>query len=188
MLLYLAMLRNCEVSVEKNTLLYIMHRLLPISRSIMNWSVEDFDYNLDEKLIAQHPLSCRSASRMMYLAKAEGSIKHDVFASFSDYLSPGDLLIMNNTKVFPARLLGKKASGGQVECLVERICSKRRVLAHLRSNKSPKAGGQLIFSDGALRATVLGRSGALFDLEFDFDSDHDILAALQRVGQLPLPP
>ena len=154
----------------------------------MNWSVDDFDYILDEKLIAQEPLAERSASRMMHVPKARGPLKHDYFTSFIDYLSSGDLLILNNTKVFPARLLGRKASGGQVECLVERICSKCRVLAHLRANKSPKAGTRLIFADGVLKATVLGRAGALFEVEFDLDGSSTILSELQRVGQLPLPP
>jgi S-adenosylmethionine:tRNA ribosyltransferase-isomerase len=152
----------------------------------MNWSVDDFDYRLDESLIAQEPLRERSASRMMHVSRSAGALKHDLFSSFIDYLAPGDLLVLNNTKVFPARLWGEKSSGGRVECLIERICSDRRVLAHLRANKSPKAGSRLLFSEGALEATVMGREGALFDLEFAVETD--ILSVLQEVGQLPLPP
>lgn len=151
----------------------------------MPWTTDDFNYQLDEELIAQSPLVKRSASRMMSVSKQAGAIQHDLFSNFTNYLQPNDLLIFNDTKVFPARLFGKKETGGKVECLIERICSEKIVFSHVRSSKSPKEGALLLFADGS-QAKVLGRKGELFELEFLIDQP--VLSYLQQHGKLPLPP
>lgn len=97
----------------------------------------------------------------------------------------GDLLVFNNTRVIPARLLGKKASGGQVEVLVERILPDNTVLAHVRASKAPKPGTSLIL-EGAVNVTVIGRQEALFHLQFDHDEP--VLTLLEQHGHMPLPP
>ena len=148
------------------------------------WTADDFDYDLDEKLIAQQPPLQRSGSRMMVLDRSSKMSSHDDFCSLPAFLKPGDLMIFNDTKVFPARLMGQKDSGGKVECLVERILSDNVVLAHVRSSKSPRQGGVLFFHGAHVE--VLGRQGDLFKLRFDIDEG--VLDFLNRHGRLPLPP
>jgi S-adenosylmethionine:tRNA ribosyltransferase-isomerase len=148
------------------------------------WNVSDFDYQLEQGLIAQVPSDRRDDSRMMVLTREQDDIKHALFKDLLNHLTPNDLLVFNNTKVFPARLFGRKTSGGRIECLVERILSDRRVLAHVRASKSPKEGTQLIFNH-EVTATVLGRDNDLFELEFEVSR---VLDFLNQHGLLPLPP
>lgn len=145
----------------------------------------DFNYTLPADLIAQTPLSARTDSRLMVLNKIEQRIAHHQFSDIIDFIQPNDILVLNDTKVIPARLLGQKATGGQVECLVERISDQQTVIAQLRASKSPKPGSELIFSNGALSATMLRREGDFFVLRFDVE---DILKALEQHGAMPLPP
>lgn len=145
----------------------------------------DFHFDLPAGLIAQYPAEQRSASRMLVVDRQTGALADDHFSHFADYLHAGDLLVLNNTRVIPARLLGNKETGGRVEVLIERILAERRVLAHVRASKPPKAGGLLHFQDG-VSARMLGREGDLFELEFL--SDQPVEAILARVGRLPLPP
>src|SRR5690606_24339890 len=105
------------------------------------------------------------------------------FADLLEYLRPGDLLVFNDTRVIPARLFGQKASGGKLEILVERILDERRVLAHVRSSKSPKPGSRILL-DGGAEAEMLARHDALFELRFS----EEVLPLLERVGHMPLPP
>ncbi|MDX2465448.1 MAG: S-adenosylmethionine:tRNA ribosyltransferase-isomerase, partial [Porticoccus sp.] len=117
----------------------------------------DFQFDLPPELIAQHPLPERTASRL--LALLAGEEVHDrQFSDIVDLLHPGDLLVMNNTRVIPARLFGQKATGGKVEVLVERVLDEHRVLAHVRASKSPKPGMTLIL-EAVVSATVEGREG-----------------------------
>ncbi len=148
------------------------------------WCADDFDYDLDEKLIAQRPALERASSRMMRLDRASGVVQDDLFAGLADCLQSNDLLIFNDTKVFPARLFGHKESGGKVECLVERIVSDQEVLAHVRSSKSPRKDSVLIFH--GVPVTVLGRDADLFKLQFDMREP--VLDFLNKHGRLPLPP
>ncbi len=147
-------------------------------------TVADFDYALPPELIAQHPTAERSASRLL---DGRGAVPVDrVFADLPQLLQPGDLLVVNDTRVIHARLLGEKPTGGAVEALVERVLPEHEVLAHLRASKSPRAGSIVRFAD-AFDARVLGRAGpddALFHLKFP----HDPFVLLQRHGQVPLPP
>jgi len=105
---------------------------------------------------------------------------------FPQLLDADDLLVFNDTRVIPARLYGKKASGGKVEILIERVLDERRALAHVRSSKSPKDGSRLVLADGALDVEVTGRAGELFCL--DFAGDSTVLELLERWGHVPLPP
>lgn len=146
--------------------------------------ISDFDYELPEKLIAQHPLSERSASRLLLLNVDEQPISHASFSDIARFIRPNDLLIVNNTKVFPARLYGHKSTGGQIECLIERVLSEKTTLTHIRSSKSPKPGAELYFSD-VLKAKVLERVGDLFLLEFE--CEETLFSVLEKIGHIPLP-
>lgn len=145
----------------------------------------DFHYNLPPELIAHYPLEQRSASRLLCLDGQTGDIVHGEFRDILQHLHAGDLLVLNNTKVIPARLLGNKASGGKVEVLVERIISEHRVLAHTRASKSPKPGTKLIL-ENAVECEVLGRQGELFELAFE--PSRSVLEWLEAYGHMPLPP
>ncbi len=107
-------------------------------------------------------------------------------ADFPQLLHADDLLVLNNTRVIPARLYGRKASGGKVEVLIERVLDDRRALAHVRSSKSPKAGSRLLLADGALEVEITSREGELFSLTFA--GDIPLLDLLERWGHVPLPP
>ncbi|MDH4869545.1 tRNA preQ1(34) S-adenosylmethionine ribosyltransferase-isomerase QueA [Pseudomonas sp. BN515] len=145
--------------------------------------VADFHFELPEALIARHPLAERRASRLLVLDGETGSLSHRHFADLLEYLRPGDLMVFNNTRVIPARLFGQKASGGKLEILVERVLDSHRVLAHVRSSKSPKPGSTLLI-DGGGEAEMLARHDALFELKFA----EEVLPLLERVGHMPLPP
>ena len=147
--------------------------------------LSDFNFSLPEKLIAKYPTEQRSASRLMHLDGKSGAVTHRMFADMTELVEPGDLLIFNNTRVIPARLKGHKATGGQVEVLVERILADDTVLAHVRASKAPKAGAQLTL-EKHIQVTVLGRQEALFHLRFD--NDDSVLNLLETHGHMPLPP
>ncbi|MBD7976445.1 tRNA preQ1(34) S-adenosylmethionine ribosyltransferase-isomerase QueA [Serpens gallinarum] len=145
--------------------------------------VSDFHFDLPDTLIARHPLAERRASRLLVVDGASGAIAHRSFVDLLDYLRAGDLLVFNNTRVIPARLFGQKATGGKLEILVERVLDTRRVLAHVRSSKSPKPGSRILIEGGG-EAEMLARHDALFELRFT----EDVLPLLERVGHMPLPP
>ncbi|MGC4008756.1 MAG: tRNA preQ1(34) S-adenosylmethionine ribosyltransferase-isomerase QueA [Pseudomonas sp.] len=145
--------------------------------------VADFHFDLPEALIARHPLPQRSSSRLLVLDGTSGELSHRQFADILGFLKPGDLMVFNNTRVIPARLFGQKASGGKLEILVERVLDSHRVLAHVRSSKSPKPGSKILI-DGGGEAEMLQRHDALFELGFS----EDVLPLLERVGHMPLPP
>ena len=145
--------------------------------------VADFHFELPDQLIARHPLAERRASRLLVLDGPSGVLSHRQFPDLLEYLRPGDLMVFNDTRVIPARLFGCKASGGRLEVLVERLLDGRRVLAHVRASKSPKPGSR-IHIDGGGEAEMLARHDALFELGFD----QPVLALLERVGHMPLPP
>lgn len=144
----------------------------------------DFSFDLPAGLIAQTPLPERAASRLLHL-DAAGVIADRRFRDLADLLRPGDLLVLNDTRVIPARLLGRKASGGRVEVLVERLLGAGRVLAQVRASKTPREGARLHL-EGPIEAEVLGRDGEFFVLELRGDAD--ALTLLERHGHMPLPP
>ncbi|WMC09654.1 tRNA preQ1(34) S-adenosylmethionine ribosyltransferase-isomerase QueA [Oceanimonas pelagia] len=147
--------------------------------------VQDFSFELPDELIARHPMPERTASRLLQLDGNTGNLVHGRFGDILDLINPGDLLVFNNTRVIPARLFGRKASGGRLEVLVERMLDDKRVLAHVRASKAPKPGTELILEPD-VRATMVARHDALFEIEF-----HDprtVLEILEAVGHMPLPP
>jgi S-adenosylmethionine:tRNA ribosyltransferase-isomerase len=145
----------------------------------------DFDYELPEQLIAQKPLEQRTGSRLLVLDPEQGGIEDQQFSSLDQYLTAQDLLIFNDTRVFPARLFGHKESGGKVEVLVERIVNDQEVLAHVRSSKSPKSGTRLRLEQ-AVDCQVEGRQDDLFRLRLNQQGFW--LDLLQQYGHMPLPP
>jgi S-adenosylmethionine:tRNA ribosyltransferase-isomerase len=145
----------------------------------------EFNYQLPETLIAQKPLAARDASRLLCMDKNVGRIVDRLFTDFIDLIDPRDLLVFNDTKVIPARLFGKKQSGGKVEILIERILNDHGAIAHVRSSKSAKAG-TLIELDQGYCCEVLGREDDLFLLEFK--GDNSLHFILEQIGHIPLPP
>ncbi|MBE0470305.1 MAG: tRNA preQ1(34) S-adenosylmethionine ribosyltransferase-isomerase QueA [Methyloprofundus sp.] len=145
----------------------------------------DFYYDLPEALIAQQPLAERSASRLLCLDKDSDAIYDRQFVDFLGLLNAHDLLVLNNTKVIPARLFGHKQSGGKVEILIERVLNEREVLAHMRSSKSPKAGA-LIDLDAGFQCVLLDREEDLFHLRFQ--GEQSLADILDTIGHMPLPP
>ena len=145
--------------------------------------VADFHFDLPDALIARHPLAERRSSRLLVLDGESSALAHRQFADLLEYLRPGDLMVFNDTRVIPARLFGQKASGGKLEILVERVLDSHRVLAHVRSSKSPKPGS-LIHIEGGGEAEMVVRHDALFELRFA----EEVLPLLERVGHMPLPP
>lgn len=144
---------------------------------------QDFSFDLPDELIARYPLAERPASRLMVLAAGQAPV-HGQFRDLLELLQPGDLLVFNDTKVIPARLFGHKASGGQVEVLIERITGSHSARAHIRASKAPKPGTALLL-EGGIAATVTGRDDAIFLLEFN---GAPLLELLEAHGHMPLPP
>ncbi|WP_286749125.1 tRNA preQ1(34) S-adenosylmethionine ribosyltransferase-isomerase QueA [Marinobacter sp. UBA2688] len=148
-------------------------------------NVSDFHFDLPDELIARYPLKERSASRLLSLDGLSGDTRHLRFTDLPGLLQPGDLLVFNDTRVIPARLFGRKETGGQVEVLVERVLGEHDILAHVRASKALKEGQKVLLEDGtALRMS--GRDDALFHLHCD--SDEPVLEVLERIGHMPLPP
>ncbi len=145
------------------------------------YQLSDFDFELPAELIAQQPAAQRSASRLLCVRGMERADRS--FAALADLLAPGDLLVLNDTRVMAARLLGRKASGGQVEALVERVTGEREALVQLRASKPSRAGTRLHF-DPDTEASVVARVGEFYALRFDAP----VLAVLERCGRIPLPP
>ena len=156
---------------------------LRFSRSAMQ--LDDFDYDLPDELIAQFPPASRSGSRLLTLDGNSGLLSDRQFLELPDLVGAADLLVFNNTKVIKARLFGNKATGGQVEVLVERVLNDHEVLAHVRASKSPKVGSALIL-EGGWNVEVIGRQGDLFLLRFL--AECGVLEILEQSGRLPLPP
>ena len=146
--------------------------------------VKDFDYELPEALIAQHPIAERSASRLMHLDGATGHFKDLSFTQLPDLLGAHDVLVVNDTRVIKARLHGRKSTGGKIELFVDRILDDREALALIRSSQAPRPGSELIMG-AETRVEVLAREGDLFRVRFQ---EMRVLDALERWGSVPLPP
>lgn len=153
--------------------------------------LSDFHFDLPDELIAHYPAAERTASRLLVLDGETGGVRHAQFTDLLAELRRGDLLVFNNTRVLPARLFGRKESGGRIEVLVERLLDSRRVLAHVRASKTPKAGSRLRLTSRAggdeviAEAMVVARVGALLELAFEAQSP---LEVMRRHGHMPLPP
>jgi S-adenosylmethionine:tRNA ribosyltransferase-isomerase len=147
--------------------------------------VADFSFDLPEELIARYPKPDRTSSRLMSVEGNSGEILDLGFTDIVDQFNAGDLLIFNNTRVIPARMFGQKESGGKIEVLVERIIDDKRFLAHVRASKALKVGNQITLEE-KVSATMLGRHGALFEIEIQ--GDQSVLSMLEEIGHMPLPP
>ncbi len=145
----------------------------------------DFVYQLPDALIAQKPLPDRDASRLLCLDRDSGQINDRQFTDFIDLINERDLLVFNDTRVIPARLFGKKSSGGKVEILIERILDDHHAIAHAKASKAPKPGTVVELDQGYF-CEVLGRADDLFHLEFK--GDIGLLQLLEQIGHIPLPP
>lgn len=173
-------------------------------------SVEDYDYELPDSLIARYPLSERSASKLLYLPADDNSdnvrqAEDRLFAELPDLLNAGDLIVFNDTKVMKARLFGQKDTGGKLEVLIERLIGisdldtstlhledtngnpvnqEHIALCHVKASKALKLGQRLQLADGHMNAAMIGRQDNLFVLAFDAP----ILPHLELYGELPIPP
>ncbi len=145
----------------------------------------DFDFYLPDELIAQFPATERTASKLLKLDGKTGQLNDEKFIDLPQFIAPGDLLVFNNTKVIKARLAGAKATGGQIEALIERVIDTHHALAHIKSSRSPKPGSRLLFAN-AFEAEVIERQDDLFLLKIH--SETDLLDLLDQYGSLPLPP
>lgn len=148
----------------------------------------DFNFELPEELIAQDPLEDRSASRLLVLNKETGETEHKIFKDIIDLFNPGDCLVLNNTKVIPARLLGvKEDTGAHVEVFLLKKLSKDTWETLVKPGKKLKPGARVIFGDGLLTATILdtmeeGIRKVLFEYDGIFEE------VLDKLGEMPLPP
>jgi S-adenosylmethionine:tRNA ribosyltransferase-isomerase len=150
--------------------------------------VKDFTYNLPQELIARHPAAKRDASRLMLLDRSSGTVAEDIFSNLPDYLHPGDLLVMNDTRVIPARIFGKKPSGGTVEIFLLRRQEGEQECWEclLRSSKRFREGQQILL-DAAMSAVVLSRTDSENWL-IGFSGTEPFDSWLEREGHIPLPP
>ncbi|MDP0562070.1 MAG: tRNA preQ1(34) S-adenosylmethionine ribosyltransferase-isomerase QueA [Candidatus Endonucleobacter sp. (ex Gigantidas childressi)] len=144
----------------------------------------DFDFDLPAGQIARYPLEERTRSRLLCLDGSGGKIQHRQFVDIEELMKPGDLLVLNNTRVIPARLYGRKDTGGKIEILMERLLDENKILAHIRSSKSPKLGARLYFADDRIEFVVEKRIGSLFLLS----CEQSALSLFQKHGHMPLPP
>ncbi|HUE83945.1 MAG TPA: tRNA preQ1(34) S-adenosylmethionine ribosyltransferase-isomerase QueA [Pyrinomonadaceae bacterium] len=150
--------------------------------------ISDFEYDLPEELIAQHPLERRDASRMLVLDRSKQTWRDSTFTTLSDYLGPSDLLVINNTRVFPARLSGERyPSGGRVEVLLVRETEGKTWEALIRPGQRLKTGAKLQFGNGRLKAELLDSPGHSVRL-IRFHSTEQFQQLLGELGQTPLPP
>lgn len=151
-------------------------------------NLKEFDYYLPEELIAQHPMEKRDMSRLMVLDKETGHIEHKIFKDIVDYFDEGDCLVLNNTRVIPARLLGEKeGSGGKIEFVLLKCVKDDVWEVILRPGRKAKPGARFVFGNGELRAEILeileeGNRLVRFEYEGVFQE------VLDRVGTMPLPP
>ena len=143
--------------------------------------LSDFDFDLPKSLIAQHPSEKRTKSRLLV---GGTQITDATFADLGSFLRPNDLLVLNDTRVIPARLFGQKESGGKVEILIERLLSDTEALAMIKASRAPKIGSFVVLENGQ-RAEIIAKSDGLYTLLF---SGVEILDCLNEVGHVPLPP
>ena len=165
------------------------------SEPVRPFTLSDFDFELPPELVAQHPAPVRSSSRLL---DGTGRAPQDrIFHDLPGVLLPGDLLVLNDTKVIKARLFGEKPTGGKVELLIERVLPGNQVAAHMRVSKKPEVGVTLALagapgSSDSLSATLLGRwpdrQGALFRFVLSNDAGDDPYTLMEKHGHVPLPP
>ena len=147
----------------------------------------DFFYSLPEALIAQTPCERRDASRLMLLNKETGFVEHAHFHDLPNFLRPGDLLVMNDSRVLPARLIGHRTTGGVIETVLLRDMGENIWECLTKPGRKSKPGTQITYGDGSLSAEVVGEtSGGNKLLKFSYEGI--FLEVLERLGKMPLPP
>ena len=158
------------------------------------YSLNDYNYDLPEGLIAQKPADRRDQSRLLVLNRASGAVTHRGFGDIYDFFNPTDLLVVNNTEVIPGRLLGRKETGGRAEVLILDYAGGRQALASsgvftcnclVNSSKRPKIGSTIVFDRG-LSATVIAFNAGVYEIRFACEDDFE--AHMYRIGRIPLPP
>lgn len=163
-------------------------------------SIASYDFHLPEENIAQHPAEKRELSKLLVLNKQSDSINHTVFKNIPSLFKKGDILVINDTKVFPARLLGKKETGGKTEVFLLSLPTLSKNHDHpkgiisseaealIKSSRKPKPGSKIIFTD-TLRCTVLSESSGLnYRVRLDYPEEYDVMSLLAQHGEVPLPP
>ena len=145
----------------------------------------DFSYNLPHHLIAHYPAKSRSGSRMLCLDGVTGLLEDRMFSELPELVHPGDLLVLNDTRVIPARLFGFKETGGKVEILLERILGDRKILAQIRASKFPRPGSTIRIGD-RVDFEIASRSEDMYVLINR--SDQPTMEVLEQYGHIPLPP
>ena len=149
--------------------------------------VSDFNYELPEELIAQHPYDKRDEARLMVLDKQNKTITHKIFRDVIDYLEPGDCLVINDTKVLPARLYGKKDTGAKVEFLLLKNLGDDYWEVMVRPGNKLRPGTKVSFGDGILKAEILDiLEGGNRKVKFEYDGIFNEI--LDKIGLMPLPP
>ncbi|MGH8634677.1 MAG: tRNA preQ1(34) S-adenosylmethionine ribosyltransferase-isomerase QueA [Burkholderiales bacterium] len=146
--------------------------------------LDDFDYKLPQELIAQFPPAERGASRLLHLDGRTGALSDRRFRDIVEWVAPGDVVVLNDTRVIKARLIGRKQTGGRVEVMVERVLGRDEILAQVGANHPAREGSMLVLADG-VEATVLGREREFYRLRIEGCAD--VLALLERHGSVPLP-
>jgi S-adenosylmethionine:tRNA ribosyltransferase-isomerase len=151
-------------------------------------SIKDYDFRLPPELIAQAPLPVRDQSRLLVLHKQDGSLEHRIFTDIVDYLQTGDCLVVNDTKVLPARLFGQKVGGtAEIEVVLLRQINQNDWEVLVRPGRRARVGTALTFGDGALRAEVIDNTPAGGRV-LHFHYQGQFMEILDRLGQMPLPP
>ncbi|MCK5697080.1 MAG: tRNA preQ1(34) S-adenosylmethionine ribosyltransferase-isomerase QueA [Gammaproteobacteria bacterium] len=153
--------------------------------------LSEFNFHLPDELIAQYPLENRTDSRLLCLDGKTGRLDDRIFNTLPELLQTGDLLVFNNTKVIPARLLGQKSTGGKIEVLVERVLDESSFLAQIKASKSPKEGAVLAMGTDkgeGFQVTMLSRQKDLFHLELKQPTEATVFKLLEKFGHIPLPP
>ena len=146
---------------------------------------DDFNFELPASLIAQFPTADRSASRLLHLDSPHQQLTDALFTNLPAYLRAGDVLVFNDTRVIKARLFGQKASGGQVELLIERVINEHQALSFIRASHAPKIGSRIVIN-AAVSLTIMAREHDLYQIRFD--TTQTLLSILDQYGALPLPP
>lgn len=144
---------------------------------------QDFSYELPQDLIASAPPRQRRDSRLLHLDGRNRVLKDAAITDLVDLIEPGDLMVFNDTRVIPARVYGRKETGGQVELLVERVLDEFRALTQIRASKPPRVGMQILLN-AEIGVEVLGRRGDLYEVRFPAP----VLETLDSIGHIPLPP
>jgi S-adenosylmethionine:tRNA ribosyltransferase-isomerase len=148
-------------------------------------NLQDYDFELPEELIAKTPLECRHESKLLVVSKTTGELHDERFSALKNLLRAGDLLVLNDTKVFPARLYAQKDSGGKVEILAERILDGRCIKVQIKSNRTPKIDS-VIQLPGGFSAKIVAREDQFFVIQLQ--QEVEPLEVFEQHGHVPLPP